>query len=87
MNVLDILRLMAKAPAICAVQIADALDKDLAEVSNAMRDLVDSGSVVQSKGVAPDGAREVRAVSTSRIPCRWCRPRSNLTSSNAQRSR
>jgi hypothetical protein len=47
--------LMLKTPGIRAVQIADALDKDLADVSAALRPLVEVGDVVQSKGLSPNG--------------------------------
>ena len=47
--------LMAKTPKIRAVQIADALGKDLKVVSDTLRDLVEIGDVVQSKGFSPDG--------------------------------
>lgn len=55
MNDQKIYELMFRTPNIRAVQISDALDADLGEVSRALRPLVDIGDVVQHKGVAPNG--------------------------------
>lgn len=55
MNDLKIYELIAKTPDIRAVQIADALDIELTEASADLRELVDIGSVVASKGFAPNG--------------------------------
>lgn len=55
MNDQKIYALMAKTPDIRAVQIADALDADLADVSAALRPLVEVGDVVQRKGFSPNG--------------------------------
>ena len=55
MNDQKIFELMAKTPGIRAVQIADALDAELVDVSAAMRSLVEVGDVVQSKGFSPNG--------------------------------
>jgi hypothetical protein len=55
MNDQQIHVLIAKTPGIRAVQIADALDKPLADVSQALGALVEVGDVVRSKGFAPNG--------------------------------
>jgi len=55
MNDQKIYELMAKTPNIRAVQIADALDQDLADVSDALKALVDEGDVVRTAGTAPNG--------------------------------
>lgn len=55
MNDQMIYQLMAKTPDIRAVQIADALDKDLSDVSEALRSLVEVGDVVAHTGSAPNG--------------------------------
>ena len=55
MNDRRIYELMAVKPQIRAVQICDALDEDLTDVSTALRALVECGDVVQSKGFAPNG--------------------------------
>lgn len=55
MNDQKIYELMAKTPDIRAVQIADALDQELIDVSNALKALVDEGDVVRSDGTAPNG--------------------------------
>lgn len=55
MNDQQIYALMAKTPGLRAVQIADALDQELVDVSNALRSLVEVGDVVQTKGIAPNG--------------------------------
>lgn len=54
MNDQKILALMATKADMRAVQISDAFDISLKDASDAMRDLVEVGSVVQSKGVAPN---------------------------------
>ena len=54
MNDQQIYSLMLKTPNIRAVQIADALDQPLAKASEALRSMVESGDVLQSKGVAPN---------------------------------
>lgn len=54
MNDQQIYQLMAKTPNIRAVQIADALDKDLSDVSEALRSLVTCGDVVAHTGEAPN---------------------------------
>lgn len=55
MNDQQIYALMAKTPGIRAVQIADALDAELTDVSAALRPLVEVGDVVQTKGWSPNG--------------------------------
>jgi hypothetical protein len=55
MNDQQIYALMAKTPGIRAVQIADALDAPLSDVSAALRPLVEVGDVVQTKGFSPNG--------------------------------
>lgn len=55
MNDRKIYVLMATKPDIRAVQIADALDVALCDVSASLRSLVDVGDVVMSKGLAPSG--------------------------------
>lgn len=55
MNDQQIYLLMLKTPDIRAVQIADALDQELVDVSSALRDLVAAGDVVQAKGMSPNG--------------------------------
>lgn len=55
----QIYELMAKTPKIRAVQISDALDEDLADVSATLRALVEAGDVVQGKGFAPNGAQSM----------------------------
>lgn len=55
MNDQQIHVLMAKTPDIRAVQISDALDKPLAEVSQALRALVEVGDIIAGKGFAPNG--------------------------------
>lgn len=55
MNDQQIQVLMAKTPDIRAVQISDALDKPLTDVSQALRSLVEVGDVVASKGFSPNG--------------------------------
>lgn len=55
MNDQKIYELMAKTPDIRAVQIADALDQDLTDVSTALKALVDEGDVVRTAGTAPNG--------------------------------
>jgi hypothetical protein len=47
--------LMLKAASIRAVQIADALDEELVDVSSALKTLVDVGDVVRTPGTAPNG--------------------------------
>lgn len=47
---------MAKKANIRAVDIADALDQDLGDVSRALRPLVDVGNVDQHSGLGPSGA-------------------------------
>lgn len=47
--------LMAKTPDIRALQIADALDQELVDVSNALRSLVEVGDVVKHSGTSPNG--------------------------------
>lgn len=54
MNDQQILALVATTPDIRAVQIADALDKPLTDVSAALRSLVEVGDILQSKGTAPN---------------------------------
>lgn len=54
MNDQQIFVLMAKTPNIRAVQIADALDVALCDVSASLRSLVEVGDVLQSKGIAPN---------------------------------
>lgn len=44
-----------KQPGVRAVQISDLLNVDLAEVSEALRELVASGELVRSAGFAPNG--------------------------------
>lgn len=51
----QIYALMAKTSNIRAVQIADALDQELATVSDALKSLVDDGTVVRHSGLAPNG--------------------------------
>jgi predicted transcriptional regulator len=55
MNDQKIYELMFKTPGIRAVQIADALDAELVDVSEALKALVEIGDVVQSKGFSPNG--------------------------------
>jgi hypothetical protein len=55
MNDQKIYTLMAKTPDIRAVQIADALDQELSDVSDALKSLVDVGDVVRHAGTAPNG--------------------------------
>lgn len=55
MNDQKIYTLMAKTPDIRAVQIADALDQELSDVSDALKSLVDVGDVVRHSGTAPNG--------------------------------
>jgi hypothetical protein len=55
MNDQQIYILMAQTPDIRAVQIADALNGDLADVSNALKPLVEVGDVVRTAGVSPNG--------------------------------
>lgn len=55
MNDQQIYTLMAKTPDIRAVQIADALDAELADVSEALRSLVAVGDVVRHAGTGPNG--------------------------------
>ena len=55
MNDQKIYTLMAKTPDIRAVQIADALDQELSDVSDALKSLVDVGDVVRHSGIAPNG--------------------------------
>lgn len=55
MNDQKIYELMAKTPDIRAVQIADALDQDLTDVSDALKALVDEGDVTRTAGTAPNG--------------------------------
>jgi hypothetical protein len=55
MNDQKILELIAKHGRVRAVQLADWLDKDLSDVSEALRGLVDIGDVTREKGMAPNG--------------------------------
>lgn len=55
MNDEQLYTLIAKTPQIRAVQIADALNQELVDVSNALRPLVEVGDVIQSDGVSPKG--------------------------------
>lgn len=55
MNDQKIYELMAKTSDIRAVQIADALDQELTDVSAALKALVDEGDVVRHAGTAPNG--------------------------------
>lgn len=55
MNDQKIYELLAKTPDIRAVQIADALDQELTDVSDALKALVDEGDVVRHAGTAPNG--------------------------------
>lgn len=55
MNDQKIYTLMVKTPDIRAVQIADALDQELSDVSDALKSLVDVGDVVRHSGTAPNG--------------------------------
>lgn len=55
MNDQKIYELMVKTPDIRAVQIADALDQELSDVSAALKSLVDVGDVVRHSGTAPNG--------------------------------
>jgi hypothetical protein len=55
MNDQKIYELMFKTPGIRAVQIADALDAELVDISNALKSLVEVGDVVQTKGFSPNG--------------------------------
>lgn len=55
MNDQKIYELMAKTSDIRAVQIADALDQELTDVSDALKALVDEGDVVRHAGTAPNG--------------------------------
>ncbi len=55
MNDQQIYMLVAKTPDIRAVQIADALDKDLFDVSEALRPLVEVGDLVRHAGKSPNG--------------------------------
>lgn len=50
-----IFELMLKTPDIRAVQLSDWLDQDLKSVSEALRDLVDTGNIVKAHGTAPNG--------------------------------
>lgn len=54
MNDRQIYALMAKTPDIRAVQICDALDAELTDVSAALRSLVEIGDVVKHSGTAPN---------------------------------
>jgi hypothetical protein len=55
MNDQKIYELIAKHGRVRAVQLADWLDEDLSDVSQALRGLVDVGDVVQARGTAPNG--------------------------------
>ena len=55
MNDQQIYELMAKKPKISAIQICDALDEDLADVSAALRTLVDCGDVLRMTGTSQIG--------------------------------
>lgn len=55
MNDEQIYRLMARTPGIRAAQIADELGEELADVSNALKALVEVGDVVRSNGFTPEG--------------------------------
>ncbi len=55
MNDLQIYTLMAKTPNIRAVQICDALDVDLVDVSAALKSLVSVGDVMRHTGAGPNG--------------------------------
>jgi hypothetical protein len=55
MNDQKIYALMFATPNIRAAEIAEALSAPLAEVSEALRDLVTAGDVARSTGVGPDG--------------------------------
>lgn len=55
MNDQQIYALMARTPDIRAVQICDALDEELVDVSSALRSLVEVGDVVKHSGTGPNG--------------------------------
>lgn len=55
MNDQKIYELIARTPQIRAVQIADALDQELSDVSEALRALVAEGDVVRTSATAPNG--------------------------------
>lgn len=55
MNDKQIFECMAKKTGIRAVEIADMLDVDLSDVSDALKALVDEGDVVRSSGFSPNG--------------------------------
>jgi hypothetical protein len=55
MNDQQIYELLAKNPSMRAVQICDALDQELCDVSEMLKSLVDVGDVVRTPGTAPNG--------------------------------